>query len=157
MPLPKKSQQESPEAFMSRCMSDEKVKTEYPGQEQRTAVCLSRACEHLNYIDGSNLILQYKSEGVFKYKDPVTGEYYFFERQGIYKKNGRTLVYVSKSSEDNNQKHMEDYVFQDKEAALKMAEKLGLSGVHSHQSGDDKTLWMPGKNMEEFQQWYNKH
>ena len=66
MPLPKKSQQESPEAFMSRCISDEKVKTEYPDQKQRTAVCLSRACEQLDYVDATNLILQYQSKGDFK-------------------------------------------------------------------------------------------
>ena len=26
-------------------------------------------------------------------KDPVTGEYYFFERQGIYKKNGEIFAW----------------------------------------------------------------
>ena len=157
MPLPKKDRKESPEAFMSRCMSNDKVKTEYPNQEERTAICLSRACDHFDYIDATNLVLIHQSKGNFKYKDPVTGEYYFFERQGIYKKNGRTLVYVSKSSEDNNQKSMEDYVFQDKEDALRMAEKIGLSGVHSHHHKYDLFFWMPGKSMEEFQQWYNKH
>jgi len=38
-----------------------------------------------------------------------------------------------------------------------MANKIGLSGVHSHKSGDNKTLWMPGKNMKEFQDWYESH
>ena len=85
-------------------MSDDKMKSEYPDQEQRTAICLSKACENSSYIDASNLILKYKSEGKFKYKDPVTGEFYFFERQGIYRKNGRVLVYVSKSSEEDKQK-----------------------------------------------------
>ena len=104
MPLPRKIKKESPEKFMSRCMSDDKMKSEYPDQEQRTAICLSKACENSSYIDASNLILKYKSEGKFKYKDPVTGEFYFFERQGIYRKNGRVLVYVSKSSKEDNEK-----------------------------------------------------
>ena len=104
MPLPKKSKKESPEDFMSRCLSDDQMKSEYPDQEQRTAICISKACENSSYIDASNLILKYKSEGDFKYKDPVTGEFYFFERQGIYRKNGRTLVYVSKSSKEENKK-----------------------------------------------------
>ena len=52
---------------------------------------------------------------------------------------------------------MNDYVFESKEAAQKMADEIGLSGVHSHKSGDGKTLWMPGKNMEEFQNWYEGH
>jgi hypothetical protein len=29
-----------------------------------------------------------------KYKDPVTNEVFEYERQGIYKKNGRTLIPV---------------------------------------------------------------
>ena len=33
-----------------------------------------------------------KSEGGFKYKDPKTGEVYEYERKGIYKKDGRTLI-----------------------------------------------------------------
>ena len=41
------------------------------------------------------------TKGDFKYKDPVTGEIYFFVRRGIYKRNGRTLVYVSKSSKSS--------------------------------------------------------
>ena len=112
------------------------------------------------YISSFNKLVQTIEDGLqftkgdFKYKDPVTGELYFFARRGIYKRNGRTLVYVSKSSADD--KSMEDYVFEDKEAALQMAEKIGLSGVHSHQSGQ-KRRWMPGKNMEEFQSWYKSY
>ena len=52
---------------------------------------------------------------------------------------------------------MEDYVFYNKEDAMRMAEKIGLSDVHSHQSEEGKTLWMPGKDMEEFQSWYESH
>ena len=114
------------------------------------------------YISSFNKLVQTIEDGLqftkgdFKYKDPVTGELYFFARRGIYKRNGRTLVYVSKSSADNS-KPMEDYVFQDKEAALRMAKKIGLSSVHSHKSGNNKTSWMPGKNMEEFQSWYESY
>ena len=52
---------------------------------------------------------------------------------------------------------MEKYVFESKDEAVKMAKKIRLKGVHSHKSGDGKTLWMPGKNMNEFQSWYEKH
>ena len=31
---------------------------------------------------------------------------------------------------------MNDYVFESKAAAQKMADEIGLSGVHSHKSGD---------------------
>ena len=104
MPLPRKNKKESPDKFMSRCMSDDKMKSEYPDQEQRTAICISKACENSSYIDASNLILKYQSKGRFTYKDPKTGEYYYYQRQGIYRKNGRVLVYVSKSSKEDKQK-----------------------------------------------------
>ena len=154
MPNPRTAK-ETEKEYISRCMSDDKMAKEYPDSDQRFAVCKSKASatifsELVQIIeDGLGL-----TKGDFKYKDPITGEFYFFKRRGIYKKNGRTLVYVSKSSADN--KSMEDYVFEDKEAALRMAEKIGLSGVHSHQSGK-KRRWMPGKNMKEFQSWYESH
>lgn len=34
----------------------------------------------------------------YKYKDPVTGEVFYFERRGNYKKNGRMLSFVSKAA-----------------------------------------------------------
>jgi len=33
-----------------------------------------------------------QSEGAFRYKDPKTGEIYEYERRGVYKKDGRTLI-----------------------------------------------------------------
>ena len=38
-----------------------------------------------------------RAQGAFKYKDPVTGELFYFERKGNYKKNGRMLSFVSKA------------------------------------------------------------
>ena len=155
MPQPKRPK-ETEKEYISRCMSDSEMNSEYPDSDQRYAVCKSKASEAIfaelvqTIEDGLQL-----TKGDFKYKDPVSGEFYFFARRGIYKRNGRILVYVSKSSAGD--KSMEDYVFQSKEAAKKMAKKIGLSGVHSHKSGDNKTLWMPGKNMKEFQDWYESY
>lgn len=41
MPLPKPNSGETESDFMSRCMGDDKVRSEYPDRNQRTAVCLS--------------------------------------------------------------------------------------------------------------------
>jgi hypothetical protein len=38
-----------------------------------------------------------RAQGAFQYKDPVTGELFYFERRGNYKKNGRMLSFVSKA------------------------------------------------------------
>ena len=39
MPIPKPEGNESEQQFMSRCMSDEVLLSEFPDQEQRAAVC----------------------------------------------------------------------------------------------------------------------
>lgn len=49
-----------------------------------------------------------------------------------------------------------EYMFSKKEDAEKVAEELGMNGVHSHKSEDGRTLWMPGNSHEEFMTWYNK-
>ena len=41
-----------------------------------------------------------KSKGAYVYKDPKTGELYHYSRKGIYKKNGRTLVFVKQTRGD---------------------------------------------------------
>lgn len=39
MPLPKLKQNEDKEIFISRCMSNEIIKSDYPNNQQRIAVC----------------------------------------------------------------------------------------------------------------------
>lgn len=43
MPLPNKKDNEDKQKFVSRCMSNELMKKEYPDISQRTAVCLSQS------------------------------------------------------------------------------------------------------------------
>ena len=42
MPLPKPSAGENQDDFVSRCVADDKVRTEYPDTDQRLAVCISQ-------------------------------------------------------------------------------------------------------------------
>lgn len=35
----------------------------------------------------------------YEYRDPMTNELYFYERKGVYNKNGRQLIYVGRASE----------------------------------------------------------
>ena len=51
---------------------------------------------------------------------------------------------------------MKEYVFKSKEAAEKKAADIGLKGAHQHKIGDGSTVWMPGANMKDFQDWYEK-
>lgn len=62
MPLPKRGKKESTKEFMSRCMSDDKVRQEFPDQSQRAAVCMSRAGENLTIIEAVDLQITQKPE-----------------------------------------------------------------------------------------------
>ena len=43
-------------------------------------------------VDKKDFELLRKDKGAYKYKDPKTGQVYEYERKGIYKKDGRTLI-----------------------------------------------------------------
>ena len=51
MPIPSKQPKEDTKKFVQRCMSDEKMKTEYPDSKQRTAVCMSKASDGISLIE----------------------------------------------------------------------------------------------------------
>lgn len=42
MPIPQKTQDETQAQFISRCMDNDKMKEEYPDEEQRFAVCIDQ-------------------------------------------------------------------------------------------------------------------
>lgn len=92
MPIPERNKKsEDPSQFMSRCMGDETMKKEFPDQKQRTAICMSKAMNGLNHIEAADFALTYAKKG-FKYRNPKTNEYFFYDRKGVYKKDGVTLV-----------------------------------------------------------------
>jgi len=45
MQMPKRNKGETKSAYVSRCMGDEGMKSEFPEQDQRLAVCFSKAGE----------------------------------------------------------------------------------------------------------------
>ena len=47
MPLPKRKPSENRNDFVSRCMTDTKMKTEFPENRIRYAVCYQRSRENL--------------------------------------------------------------------------------------------------------------
>ena len=63
MPIPSKKDNEKPNDFMSRCMTDNKLKQEFPSSQQRTAVCLSKATENLDYMEAADFNYYYDSYG----------------------------------------------------------------------------------------------
>ena len=59
-----------------------------------------------SYVDfGEEIeLLEFNSIATYIYKDPITSELYYFQHQGIYKKNGRNLVFVSQAAEYQGKK-----------------------------------------------------
>ena len=52
--------------------------------------------EEIRYIRTTFYAEHYVANGKFAYKDPVTGEIYYYSRRGVYRKNGRVLILVNK-------------------------------------------------------------
>ena len=63
MPLPSRREDEPRTNYMSRCMSDETVQKEYPDQKQRTAVCISKACDGLDYVQAADFQINVEEYG----------------------------------------------------------------------------------------------
>jgi hypothetical protein len=59
-----------------------------------------------DYVDFDEPTEEYEIElhSKFEYKHPVTNEIFQYDRKGVYTKEGRTLVYVGKSSEYQGRK-----------------------------------------------------
>jgi len=88
VPSPKNGESQSD--FISRCMSSNESQNSFPDTKQRSAFCNS----------------QWKNKGkssgeTFVYKDPKTRELYHYDRRGVYKKEGRILVFVRKTEGDS--------------------------------------------------------
>ena len=66
MPLPKPNSGESEDAFMERCMSDDKMGAEYPDKDQRVAVCMTsfRGAKEQDMSDHNEEAIEYE-EGKF--------------------------------------------------------------------------------------------
>jgi len=63
MPLPEKREGEKPGEFIARCMSNPKIHEEYPDQDQRTAVCMSKACEGMSHIEAADFQINFEEYG----------------------------------------------------------------------------------------------
>lgn len=102
MPLPSRRKDEPRDSFVSRCMSDDKVKKEFPNQPQRVAVCTSKAMEGLDIMGCVDFQYGLKTEAKYIYENPRTGETFTYVRRGNYKKDGVNLIYKGKATENDN-------------------------------------------------------
>ena len=98
MPPPRKGEQQKD--YVSRCMSSEEAKKDFPDTKQRVAFCNSK-WENKGK----------SSAAIFIYEDPKTGELFHYSRRGAHRKNGRTLIFVKQSrAETILDKTAENYI-----------------------------------------------
>jgi hypothetical protein len=58
MPIPNRRKDEQKDSFVSRCMGNETMKTEYPDQQQRVAICISQATADCDCVEAADFELQ---------------------------------------------------------------------------------------------------
>ena len=58
MPIPNRRKDEQKDNFVSRCMSNEVMKKDYPDEKQRVAICIQQASAELNIIEAADFELQ---------------------------------------------------------------------------------------------------
>lgn len=59
---------------------------------------------------------------------------------------------------DETKAKMEDYIFSDKDAAIKKSKEIGFNGdTHETKTADGQVLYFPAKTEDEFISWYRKN
>lgn len=79
MPIPSKKDGEDTSAFMSRCMSQ--LSDEYKDGKQRTAICLSKATEGLDYLKAGDFSHYYNS---FGFTEEITEDNFYVPAEADY-------------------------------------------------------------------------
>jgi len=81
MPIPSKKKDEDKNAFMSRCMSDPTMKSEYSDNDQRTAICISKATEGLDYVEAGDFAHYFNTYG---YTEEITEDNFYVPEESEY-------------------------------------------------------------------------
>jgi hypothetical protein len=85
MPLPSPNKNEDRKSFMSRCMGDDAMNKEYPESKQRTAVCISRACEGMDTIAEVDFKFYFEE---FGYEEELTEDNFYVPTEAEYEDFG---------------------------------------------------------------------
>ncbi len=128
MPLVKPNNKEKREDFMSRCMSDDKSKSEYPKVTQRLAVC-SKQFENSKKE-------KYTMSDIETMGDAI-----------------KTLTDVISKTEEKIARAQDQ--FNNEEDALDKAKEIGCVGTHSMDK-DGKTIYMPCRTHDAYEEAISK-
>jgi hypothetical protein len=84
MPLPTRNKDEDKDAFVSRCMSSETMKKEYPDEKQRVAVCIQQATANCDAIENADFEFQMEAG----YAEELTEENFYVPSEDEYEDFG---------------------------------------------------------------------
>lgn len=85
MPIPQRNKDEEKDAFVSRCMSNETMKKDYPDQQQRTAICIQQATADCGCVEAADFKLQLENYG---YAEELTEENFYIPTAAEYEDFG---------------------------------------------------------------------
>jgi hypothetical protein len=89
MPIPSRKKDEDRKTFISRCMSDNVMKKEYKDQDQRAAVCISKASEDLDMIAQADFKKYFEDYG---YEEELTEDNFYIPAEAEYVDFGEDAV-----------------------------------------------------------------
>lgn len=81
MPTPSRKDNENKSKFMSRCMSDETMKTDYKNIDQRTAICMAKATDSCDKIEAADFEYNVKN---FGYEEEINEENFYIPTEAEY-------------------------------------------------------------------------
>lgn len=87
MPIPQRKKDEDKTQFVSRCMSNEVMKKDYPDSKQRVAVCLDQATADCDCVEAADFRLNFETVGYEEELDednlyiPAEAEYVDFDEE----------------------------------------------------------------------------
>lgn len=84
MPIPSRRKDEQKDSFVSRCMSNETMKKDYPDQKQRVAICIQQATADCDCLEVADFELQMENG----YAEELTEENFYIPTEAEYEDFG---------------------------------------------------------------------
>lgn len=88
MPMPSKRKDEEKDSFVSRCMSDETMRKDYPDEKQRVAICIQQATAECGCIEAADFQFQVENYG---YEEELTEENFYVPTSAEYEDFGEEV------------------------------------------------------------------
>ena len=144
MPLVKPRDKEERIKFMSRCMSDDKSKEEYPDVAKRLAVCSSIYKKNNKEKNTMNDIDKME-EAIKSLTEIISSKAKYGDGSSAKPKKPESEAFIDTSAMEDDEmekvSRAEDQ-FDNQEDARDKAKKIGCVGIHSMDK-DGKTIYMP--------------